>query len=71
MSGLNLKMCAIEQLILSMHEGASVYMRVSIAAARPQKSVADGFLRMFQLTPPVRLPTGKCRPKPYSLNDRF
>ena len=53
MSGLNLKMCATEQLILSMHEGASVYMRVSIAAFRPKKT-ARGLFCMFQLTPQVR-----------------
>ncbi len=63
MSGLNLKMCATQQLIFQLHVGASIYMRVSISAFRPKKT-ASGLFCMFQLTPPVRA-------KPYQLNNHL
>ncbi len=46
--GLNLSMCAKTQSIFQLHESASMYMRVSIAAARPKKT-ARGLFCMFRL----------------------
>jgi hypothetical protein len=46
-------MCAMVHFHFSLSEGASVYMRVLIAAFRP-KNVPQGLFRMFRLTLPVR-----------------
>ena len=45
---MNLFMCAMARLILSLSEGASVYLRVLIAAFRLKKT-ASGLFCMFQL----------------------
>jgi hypothetical protein len=47
-------MCAMMRLILSLSECAAFYMRVLIAAARPQKSVVDGFCACFNWPNTVR-----------------
>jgi hypothetical protein len=56
-------MCAKTQLIIQLHECASIYMRVSIAAFRPKKA-QRAFFACFGWPNTVRA-------MPYQLNDQF